>query len=215
MKRLLIFLLMLILSFALFAQNRGLMFLGSLAVPGLSQISQGKDYGYVMLASEAAIISGMLYLNSEEKIAQREAYEFAIKYAHIEPGNYPQSYFRNLSRFNSGGFEADGYNAKILKEAMAQYPDDPVKQQEYINQNAYPEDIYWSWDSTSKRAAYSKIRIKASDMRDYSSAAVGVLILNHLISGIDVLRLTAANKRSQMYMSLKGKNPLLNVSFSF
>ncbi|HHZ15598.1 MAG TPA: hypothetical protein GX398_05775 [Candidatus Cloacimonetes bacterium] len=215
MKRNAIILLLLTLSFGLFAQPRGLMFLGSLAVPGLTQVSQGKKHGYIMLASEAAIIGGMMYANNEEKLAQREAYEFAIKYAHIQPGAYSEIYFRDLSRYNSGGFEADGYNTKILKQAMALYPNNPDKQQEYLNEHAYPEELYWIWDSTAQRAAYSKIRIKASKMRDYSKAAVGVLIVNHLVSGFDALRITSPKRRSQVYMSLKGKDPLLNVSYRF
>jgi hypothetical protein len=215
MKRNTIILLLLTLSVGLFAQPRGLMFLGSLAVPGLSQVSQGKKHGYIMIASEAAIIGGMLYANNEEKLAQREAYEFAMKYAHIQPGSYTQVYFRDLSRYNSGGFEADGYNTKILKQAMALYPDDPDKQQEYLAAYAYPEELYWIWDSTAQRAAYSKIRIRASKMRDYSKAAVGVMIVNHLISGFDALRISSSGKRSQVYMSLKGKDPLLNVSYKF
>jgi len=210
-----IILLLLTLSCGLFAQPRGLMFLGSLAVPGLAQVSQGRSYGFAMLASEAAIIGGMMYANNEEKLAQREAYEFALKYAHIQPGAYSQVYFRDLSRFNSGGFEADGYNTKILKQAMELYPDDPDKQQEYLSEHAYPEELYWLWDSTAQRAAYSKIRIRASKMRDYSKAAVGVLIVNHIVSGIDALRISSPSKRSQMYMSLRGKDPLLNISYRF
>lgn len=214
MRKLLIIVLLLI-SISLFAQKPGLKVLGSFAVPGLVQVSQGRNYGYAMLASEAAIIASMLYLNSEEKLAKTEAYEFAVKYAQIAPGTYSDKYFRDISRFNSGGFDADGYNTKVRKEALTLYPDDPSKQQTYIDEHAYPEELYWAWDSTSQRAAYSKIRIRASDMRDYSQAAVGVLILNHVISGIEALKFRSANKRSSVYMSLKGKSPLLNLSVSF
>ncbi|MGI6199028.1 MAG: hypothetical protein ACOYIS_07905 [Candidatus Cloacimonadaceae bacterium] len=214
-RKTIILLLISLLACGLSAQSRGLTVLGALAVPGLPQVIHGRTYGYAMLAGEAAIIGSMMMINSEEKLAQREAYEFALKYAHIQPGSYSETYFRNLSRYNSGGFAADGYNTKILKEAMNLYPDDPVKQQDYLNKHAYPEEMYWSWDSTAQRAAYSKIRIRASKMRDYAMATKGIMIVNHLISGIDALRFTSKDKRSQVYMSLKERSPLINVSYSF
>lgn len=214
MRRLLIIVLLLG-SVGLTAQSRGLKFLKSLVVPGLSQVSEGRNYGYAMMVSEISIIGGMMYLNSEEKLKARESYEYALKFAHIRPGGYEESYFRDLSRYNSGGFDADGFNARVRRDAMNLYPHDPVAQQQYIDSHAYPEDMYWNWDSAQKRASYSKIRIKTQDLRDFGQIAVGVLLVNHLISGIDVLRYDSEGRRSQVYMSMKGKQPILNLSVSF
>lgn len=203
---------MLFVSAGLSAQSKGGQFLKSLIVPGLSQVSEGRDYGYAMMLSEISIISGMVYLNSEERLKARESYEFALRYAHIRPGSYNESYFRDLSRYNSGGFDADGYNAKVRRDAMSLYPNNPVAQQQYIESNAYPEEMYWAWESPDLRAQYSKIRIKTQDLRDFGQIAVGVLILNHLISGIDVLRYHSEDRRSQISVGLKGKQPILNIS---
>lgn len=206
---------MLLASFGLFGQSRGVQFLKSLVVPGLSQVSDGRSYGYGMMVSEISIIGGMLYLNSEQKLRARESYEFALKYAHIRPGTYTETYFRDMSRYNNGGYEADGYNARVRRDAMALYPHDAEMQQQYIDAHAYPEDMYWSWDSPDQRARYSKIRIKTQDLRDFGQIAVGVLLLNHLISGIDVLRYNSEDRRSQVYMSFKGKQPLINLKVRF
>jgi len=202
-------------SIGLTAQSRGAQFLKSLVVPGLSQVSSGRAYGYAMMLSEVSIIGGMLYLNSEEKLKARESYEYALKYAHIRPGTYSESYFRDLSRYNNGGFDADGYNARVRRDAMSLYPHDPVAQQQYIDERAYPEDMYWSWDTPDKRASYSKIRIKTQDLRDFGQIAVGVLLVNHLISGIDVLRYNSEGRRSHVYMSVKDQTPHLNLSIKF
>lgn len=216
MKKNTIFLLLLIaISVGLSAQNRGVSFLKSAALPGLAQVSDGKSYGYAMMASEVAIIGSLLYFRNEEKLKNQEAYEYALKYAHISPGKHPQSYYLHLSRFNNGGFEADGYNTKIRKDAMSLYPHDPQMQQQYIDANAYPEDMYWSWESSSHRQSYSKIRASRRRMQDFGQIAVGTLLLNHLISSIDVLRYTSEGRRAQVSMKMKGNTPLINLGVKF
>ncbi|MGC9362881.1 MAG: hypothetical protein ACP5F3_08130, partial [Candidatus Syntrophosphaera sp.] len=159
--------LLIIISASLAAESRGLKFLQSLAVPGLSQVHSGRDHGYAMLAAEAGIIAGILFLNAEENLKEQEYYEYALKFAHIQPGDYPNQYFRDLSRYDSSGFEAGGYNADVRQTAMQLYPDDPIAQQIYIDENIYPEDYAWNWDSSDNRGSYSEIRIQTQDLRDY------------------------------------------------
>ena len=147
MRRLLIIVLLLG-SVGLTAQSRGLKFLKSLVVPGLSQVSEGRNYGYAMMVSEISIIGGMMYLNSEEKLKARESYEYALKYAHIRPGGYEEIYFRDLSRYNSGGFDADGFNAREERRHES------LSSRSVANSNTsiltLIEDMYWNWDSAQK-----------------------------------------------------------------
>lgn len=212
-KLIVITLLLIILSVSLTAESRGLKFLQSLAVPGLSQVRSGRDYGYAMLAAEAGIISGIFFLNAEENLKAQEYYEYALKFAHIQPGDYPDQFFRDLSRYDSSGFEAGGYNADVRQTAMQLYPDDPIAQQIYIDENIYPEDYAWNWDSSESRGSYSEIRIQTQDLRDYASMAIGVLIVNHLISGIDALLQKPDN--SQVYLDIKDRNPMLMLSLEW
>ncbi len=205
--------LLIVLSVSLAAESRGLKFLQSLAVPGLSQVRSGRDYGYAMLAAEAGIISGILFLNAEENLKAQEYYEYALKFAHIQPGDYPDQYFRDLSRYDSSGFEAGGYNADVRQKAMQLYPDDPIAQQIYIDENIYPDDYAWNWDSSDNRGSYSEIRIQTQDLRDYGSIAIGVLIVNHLISGIDALLQKPDN--SQVYLDIKDRHPMLMLSLEW
>ncbi len=194
------------------AQSKGLQFLQSLAVPGLSQIRNGQNYGYAMLTAEVGIISTLMYLNTEEKLKSQEYYEYALKYAHIQPGDYPDQYYRDLSRYNSSGFEAGGYNADVRQQAMSLYPTDPIQQQIYIDEHSYPESYAWNWDNLDKRGAYSKIRVQTQDLRDYGKMAIGVLIVNHLISGVDVLRSFSKRTKSQVYLDIKDQSPMLMLN---
>ncbi len=195
---------------ALAAESTGLQLLQSLVLPGLSQVRQGRSYGYGMLTAETALISSMLYLNEEARLKTRESYEYALRYAHIEPGEHDDSYFRDLSKFNSSGFEAGGYNAWVREEAIRLFPGDPAQQQIYIDENSYSGSLAWNWDSN--RGEYVQIRTEAQNMRDYRMLAVGVTIVNHLISGIDVLRYNAKDRQAQVWLDIKDRSPMLMLN---
>ncbi|MDP2172791.1 MAG: hypothetical protein Q8M98_11795 [Candidatus Cloacimonadaceae bacterium] len=215
MKRNIIIILILISALGLSAQSKGLQFLQSLAVPGLSQVRNGKSYGYAMMTSEVGIISTLIVLNQEQQLREQEYYEFAIRHAHIAPRDYEDQYFRDLSRYNSSGFEANGYNAMIRQRAINLYPNDPAGQQQYIDENIYPEDYAWYWDSSGHRGQYSQIRIKTQDLRDYGKMAIGVLILNHLISGFDVLRYHSEDRRAKVYFDILDSAPMVKINYEW
>jgi hypothetical protein len=194
--------------------NRGLGLLRAIAVPGWSQVASGHNYGYAMLASEAAIIGSMYYMNNESNILLQDSYEYAIKYAHLNPGEYDNKFYNNLSRFESSGFDANGYNALVRQTAMSMYPYDPVAQQNYIDENGYSDDKYWYWDATSHRNQYNKLRNRSQDMENYASVTVGVLILNHLISGVDYLLFSSRDERhTEVYFGVKDKSPMLFLNY--
>jgi len=142
MKRIGIFLLTILLSTTLFAQSRGLLTLKSFVVPGWSQISSERNYGYAMLTAEAVIIGSIYYFHSESKVLEQECYEYAIKFAHLHPNGYNDDFFKHLARYESSGFDAGGYNNWVRQTAIDLYPDNPEMQQQYINDNAYGNDKY-------------------------------------------------------------------------
>ena len=212
MKRYLTILLILVLGSALYAENRGLGFIRSLALPGYSQVRQGHNYGYAMMASELATIGSMMYLNNESDALKHESFEYAIKYAHINPGSYDDEFFYNIARYESSGFDADGYNAKIREEALDRYPYDPEAQQEYIDTYSYGEDKYWYWDTPDNRSHFNHLRNKGDDFEDYAKVTVGVLILNHIVSGVDYLRFSAKDRKTQVSFRYKHRTPMMFVS---
>jgi hypothetical protein len=212
-KALLILLAIMIWNLAL-AQNRGLGFLKAVAVPGWQQVSAGKNYGYAMLASELAIVGSVIYLNNESDVLLQDSYEYAIKFAHLQPGSYDSKFYNSLSRFESSGFDANGYNAMIRQTAMSMYPYDALAQQQYIDQNSYQDDKYFSWDSPQHRSQYNKLRNSSHDFEDYASVAVGVLILNHLVSGVDYLLFSSRDKsKAEVYFGVKDKEPMFFMNY--
>jgi len=214
MKKALLILLVLSISGYALAQNRGVGFIKALAVPGWQQAAVGKNYGYAMLASELAIIGSVFYLNNESDILMQDSYEYAIKFAHLHPGSYDNKFYNSLSRYESSGFDANGYNAMIRQTALTMYPYDAIAQQQYIDQNSYKDDMFFSWDSPQHRSQYNKLRNRSNDFDDYASVAVGVLILNHLVSGVDYLLFSARDKsKTEVYFGVKNNEPMLFMNY--
>jgi len=212
LKRLFPILLITLLAVALQAETK-LPLWKSLLVPGWSQVSAGRNYGYAMLSSEVTILGSMFYLHTESSVLKQDSYEYAIKFAHLNPGSYDNEFYNNLARYGSSGYEdADGYNAFVVKTAQQLYPYDPEQQQVYIDEHSYGDDHYWDWDSPADRSQFNKLRNRSQDFKDYALVAGGVLILNHLISAVDVMRLNAEHRRSHFSLGMKEKTPLLVLS---
>jgi len=186
----------------------------SMVVPGYRQIRDGRDFGYALLAAEATLIGTMCYLAEESDLKYDESYSYALKFAHLEPNDYDTVFMKNLGRYNSSGFDADGYNAWVRKEAIRLHPYDPGQQQAYIEDHAYGDDQYWNWDNAINRAKYNKMRNDAADLESYGKLAVGVLLLNHAVNAVDVLR-SASHKRTQVSVGMKRGKPQLRVSYRF
>ncbi|HPS37807.1 MAG TPA: hypothetical protein PL124_00180 [Candidatus Cloacimonadota bacterium] len=214
MKRIILLMLILIIVVSAFSQTSKVPFLKSIVVPGWGQLSSGRDYGYAMLAGEVAIIGSMLYLGTEQKLSKQEAYEYAMEFAHIRPGDYEDTYLGHLSHYDSSGYGGGGYNAHIRELAIENYPNDPIMQQQYIDNNIYSDEMAWNWDSSGDRGTYSKMRIHTQDLKDFSKIAVGVMILNHLVSGIDALRFGKDNN-SGLSIQMRGDRPVVSLDISF
>lgn len=161
----------------------------SALIPGWGQLSIDRSYGIGLLASEVLLWSSFIYNANEQNLKDRESYEFALKYAHINPGEYSSQYFRDLSKYDSSGFEAGGYNAMVRQTAIDLYPDDQFAQQVYINDNSISDQLSWQWDNFQLRKNYSTMRKDILEYKDRVQVLTGVIMANHLISTIDILRL--------------------------
>jgi len=51
------------------------------------------------------------------------------------------------------------------------------------------------------------------DYDNYALVAGGVLILNHLVSTIDALRITAPNKKAGVAFNFLNKTPILQINY--
>ena len=83
----------------------------------------------------------------------------------------------------------------------------------------YPDNgnFDWEWNSESNRRIYQNIRLASSNWDKYSNFAIAGLIVNRIISLIDILYLERTGKSlkatSQMISTHKG-NFIFNLSIS-
>ena len=80
------------------------------------------------------------------------------------------------------------------------------------------DDYDWDWDSENNRKEYDKMRIISGVAKKYSKFAVGAMIVNRVVSMIDVLYLKNLNSRYKIDSSISsfdynGIKYSINISF--
>jgi len=187
----------------------------SALIPGWGQVSIDRPYGYAMIAGEVLLWSVYYYNHNEQDLRDKESYEYALKFAHINPGSYDSQYYTMLSKYGSSSFDAGGYNAMIRKQAMELFPNDLILRQQYIDENAIPDELSWYWDSTQDRKNFSTMRKDILELKDQAQLITGIIIANHILSSIDMLRLKRKWSPLKSSLSYKDKTLKLNLSLEF
>jgi len=190
-------------------------FLKSALIPGWGELTMGHSSGYFLLTTEIILWSSIFFFNEERDLLLKESFNYAVKYAHIDPdADFDEDYFYNLTKYNSSGFDAWGYNAYIIE--LAENIPDPEERQEFIQNNIYPDNLFWEWDSKEHRRQYGIKRKDSTHYEDYAKAATGVIIANHILSAINSLRIGNKQNRLDINMSLNSKlDPVLNIHYHF
>lgn len=218
-KRHLIIGIILSLALPILADSYSFSPLKSAILPGWGQIANDHKAGYFHLGLEVAFISSLIYFSNEADIKKEQSINYAIKYAHINPVNHLDEYYKTIGKYNSSYYEAGGYNQEVLNNAIANNPGDPVAQQNYINENAIPDEENWRWDSKSNRYKYNNLRQKYYFNQDYAKIATGVLVANHVFSFIDMLirykNRDIADKYTIYSTFDKEMTPMLNLQLKF
>jgi len=107
---------------------------------------------------------------------------FAYEHAGANPLRRDQEYYDNLEDFNS----SDEYNLLVERDASLYYPDDPVKQQEYIKEHCYFGEDQWRWDTLTSRNLYWQKRKTARENFRRATFMTGFMIINRIVSVINV-----------------------------
>ncbi len=186
-KKSIIFGLVFALTLPLLANNYSFSPLKSAILPGWGQISNNHNAGYAHLGLEVAFVASLIYFSNEAEIKKDQSVNYAIKFAHINPANHPDTYYKSLGRYDSSYYEAGGYNQNVFNDAIAIYPGDPQAQQAYIDENAIPDELNWRWDSKNNRYKFNDLRQDYYFNQDYAKIATGVIVANHFFSFIDML----------------------------
>ena len=166
----------------------GLAVLYSLLLPGLGEAYVGETgYTKFFLASEA-LGWGLLIANRLNFEWRTKDYKtYAVQHAGVNAAGKDEQYWINIGKHDS----IYEYNEQRRRDR---------------NVNAiYNEDAanFWRWDSRSSRLGYDWRRIRAREIEQQEIYFVGGIVLNHIVSAINALRLARAyNKRQELSWNL-------------
>ena len=143
----------------------------SIAVPGSGHyyIDRTKS-AYVYLALDAAMFFGAVLFNNFANGREAEARSFAHIAAGIESAPSGEAYWRHVGAY----MDAAEYNEAV---GLSRGGDDDL----YTDSRAW-----WRWADEGQQGEYNDIRQKARDLRTASSFFVGALVLNRLVSVVDL-----------------------------
>lgn len=164
----------------------------SFLIPGAGEYYVGaKKTAKVFMGTEILLWSTYLSFRVYGNWKRSDYELFAVTHAGVHGTEKDHAYYVAMENYNS----LREYNeAKLQQRRLA---------------DLYPEDgtYYWQWDSSSSRKKFATLRISSDRAFNRSLFVIGGILLNHLISGIDAMRLARkADKlhRKQMQIGVAG-----------
>jgi hypothetical protein len=156
----------------------------SALVPGLGELIQGeRGKARVFFVVEGSIWLGYFGFNYFGNKINQSARAYAIDHSGGNPLRTDEDYFDALEDYMT----SLDHNLEIERDASLFYPDDPQRQQEYIEENGYFGDDAWTWDTLTNKTYYWERRRAARENRRRASFMPGFAIINRVVSIIDVI----------------------------
>ncbi|MEO0082167.1 MAG: hypothetical protein ABIL25_07740 [candidate division WOR-3 bacterium] len=162
--------------------SRGVAIVASAALPGAGQLMLGaRNRGEAMLWVDGAgwlAWAGFSWYGSSR---EQDARLVAAREAGADITLRESRYYTALERYDN----ADEYNEDVRREARSRFPDDPVAQHEYYEENGYFGEKAWDWSSDSARYYFWRTRRSARAAAQRAGFTAAGLLLNRLASVLD------------------------------
>ncbi|MFH0766127.1 MAG: hypothetical protein V2A61_06880 [Calditrichota bacterium] len=152
-------------------------FLKSLLIPGWGQLSVGrKKTGYAFLATEAALLSGLIGLRTYANWLEDDYRVYAAQHARVR-SDLDHQFYVDVGNWN----DRRSYNEQRQRD------------RDY-DRLYWGPDTDWSWDAESNRAHFKSTRLASDYARQQAVLVVGGLLINHLAAAVEVSRGGSKNK---------------------
>ena len=152
----------------------GKAFLMSFVLPGSGEYYLGsRKMAAIFFGTEVALWSAYFLFNWISDFKADDYKLYAAAHAGVDPKGKPHQFFVNIEDFDN---LAD-YNQAMLQNRQPRL--------------LYPEDgsYDWSWDSMTSRDRFEAMRLSSDRYESAGLFVIGGVVLNHLVSGIDAIRL--------------------------
>jgi len=158
----------------------GLALIMSLVLPGSGELYMGKrGQGTLFLSSEILIWTGLLANNMYAEHLKDEYYTYATQHATVQEQGKGRQYWIDIGKYNSiYDFNEQRRRDRFFEE---------LYEENQIN--------FWLWDEEENRLRYDGKRIRAEEIANQDVYFYASILLNHLISGINSMRLARKHNR--------------------
>ncbi len=181
----------------------GKAFFYSLLLPGLGEAYVGNTtYTKVFLSLEV-IGWGFLLGNYQHVAWLKKDYEnFAYQHANVSKKSKDDQYWIDIGKFNT----------------IYEYNEQRRRDRDVTNIYDENDQYFWQWDTKSNRFDYDGRRIHSKDLENDEVYYMGAIVLNHIVSAINALRLAKAYnsdiKESGWIMGVEFNNYRNSLSLS-
>jgi hypothetical protein len=158
----------------------------SLLLPGAGQWAMGNhNRAKFFVGAEALLWIGYFGSHAYANMAQDDYKSYAALHANLNSRDKSEQYWIDIG----SSVNMYNFNQKRLRERDLK--------------GTYPENdkYFWQWDSEQNIEKYNTLRVKEYNWEKRTTYVVGALILNRLISAIDVIRLIGKEKRESQNRS--------------
>ncbi|RMG69077.1 MAG: hypothetical protein D6715_00670 [Calditrichaeota bacterium] len=159
----------------------------SLILPGSGEWLMGHHTAAkILFLSEAALWAGFWGSNAYTGVLERDFHAFAALHAAVDARGKDEQYWIDVG--NASNIFEFNERRIIQRNVEATYPE--------------TDEFFWQWDSEANRLEYSRLRSRHQTWERRTTLIVAGVILNHLISAVDVIRLIHKdNKRTAQQQS--------------
>ncbi len=155
-------------------------FFFSFILPGAGEYYAGSArMARLFLGSEALLWATYFSFRTYGNWKKNDYQQFAVSHAGVKLLGKDHQYFVDIENYNN----IREYNDAKLRQrnAGALYPEN--------------EDYTWQWDSKASRLKYVELRIASDRAYNRSLFVIAGVILNHVVSGIDAIRVVKKNQK--------------------
>lgn len=169
----------------------------SFLVPGAHYLKTKELRPLIYTSAEAVLgtVYGVFYYK------QRVLFNYARTLAKEGCGvALPSNYSENW-RLVEAHYSYDEYVEYLYRVARQLYPDNPSKQDEYVN--ARLPSFYWKWRDIGSYYEFQRELRNYRDMSNKKTLILGLIVLNHLASGIDNVVSSEISNRTKLDIGTK------------
>jgi hypothetical protein len=146
----------------------------SLVVPGLGEWVAGeKGRAKIFMSFELGLWASYLGIREYSNVLERDYHTFAAVHAGVDTRGKAKQYWIDIG--NADNIYVFNEKRRTERNLAATYVE--------------TEYNFWQWDNDGNRIEYSDLRDKQDHWKQIGTFMVGGMILNRIVSAIDVIRL--------------------------